>query len=463
MGAADKKICPKSPRRSVPIVSRVFPDESPSGSAPRRRCACGATHDVPIEAVVIDENAFDRLGGFLTAHRWSRPFVVMDANTEEVAGGRVVAALAHENLRVGALCFPERHGLLADEAHVARLDEALAGMEADSIVAVGSGVITDLTRYVASHLGRPFISVPTAASMDGYASGVAAMEFGGMKTTFAAVTPVAIFAEPVTVAAAPAEMTRAGLGDLLGKATARLDWLASHALYGEAFCAEVARRVIAPAMQAAAHVDEILERSPEAISRVLHGLIESGVAMAMVGSSRPASGCEHHASHFWDLLASQGRRPHASHGLQVGYATHFAMRLQKFAFGGAVTELAAARPVDAGSEDAAMWFAGHRAELDAVLEEKRRFLAGHASAWPGTLAGWEAVRERVGETMNLFPAVKEALCAAGIPAEEGFLDLDRATLRTTFRVANRIRSRYTVLDFLEGQGRLDEAVDAVVS
>ena len=52
---------------------------------------------------------------------------------------------------------------------------------------------------------------------------------------------------------------------------------------------------------------------------------------------------------------------------------------------------------------------------------------------------------------------------ARIPAEPGFLGLDRATLETTFRVANRIRARYTVLDFLEGQDRLGEAVEAALA
>ena len=68
----------------------------------------------------------------------------------------------------------------------------------------------------------------------------------------------------------------------------------------------------------------------------MRALIDSGLAMAAVGSSRPASGCEHHASHLWDLLAGRGVRPRALHGLQVGYATVFAMRLQRYAFGGAV-------------------------------------------------------------------------------------------------------------------------------
>ena len=436
----------------------------PAGSVPPRACACGAVHHVPVEAVVIGEDAIEQLGAWARGRHFTRPFVVMDANTEEAVGRRVVRELSGEKLTVRTLCFPERDGLLADETSVARLESALQAAEPDCLVAVGSGVITDVTRFVASRTGREFVSVPTAASMDGYASGVAAMQFGGMKTTFPAAAPVAIFADTVTVAAAPPDMARSGLGDLLGKATARVDWLMSHALYGEPFCAEVERRVIDPVTKAAADVGQILAGQPEAVRQLLHGLIESGVAMAMVGSSRPASGCEHHASHFWDLLASQGRRSHAPHGLQVGYATHFAMRLQQYAFGGGVVTLAAPRLIGDGDGDGVdPWFAGHEADVRAVVEDKRRFASEHRVAWPTSRSGWRAVQARATEPMRLFPLVAGALSAAGIPSQPGFLALDGATLRTTFRWANRIRSRYTVLDFLEGQGRLDEAIDVVLS
>jgi glycerol-1-phosphate dehydrogenase [NAD(P)+] len=288
------------------------------------------------------------------------------------------------------------------------------------------------------------------------------MEFGGMKASFPATAPVAVFADTTTIAAAPLDMTRAGLGDLLAKASSRVDWLASHLLYGEHYCATVERRVTESLVRAATHVEDVLGGSPGAVGGLLRGLVESGVAMAMVGSSRPASGCEHHASHFWDLLAANGRRRHTSHGLQVGYATQFAMRLQQHAFGGAVHELSSPRPVASGSGDAGSWFAGHGEEVAAVMEEKRRFSNERASRWPTTMSEWEAAQSALREAMGVFPLVAEALSSAGIHPDPGYLGLDRPTLRTTFRVANRIRSRYTVLDFLEGQGRLVEAIDEVI-
>jgi glycerol-1-phosphate dehydrogenase [NAD(P)+] len=385
--------------------------------------------------------------------------LVMDANTEQAAGRRVARELEEAAVGVAELCFPDRSGLAADENAVAAARGRLRGESFDAVVAVGSGVLTDVTRYAAHLEDRDFVSVPTAASMDGYASSVAAMEFDGVKVTYPARAPLAIFADPAVLAAAPPELTRSGLGDLLGKATARVDWLASHLLYGEAYSAAVDARILGPLGYAVENADSVLGGETAAVEALMRGLLESGVAMAIVGSSRPASGCEHHASHFWDLLAARGLRDHAPHGLQVGYATHFAMRLQHFAYAGGVPELVRPRagdPLDAGAR---RWLGVPAPKIVAAVEEKRRFIAAGQESWPRGAERWAALRAELDPAMEVFPAVGEALAKASIPAEPGYLDVDAETLRATFHYASRLRARYTVIDFLEGQGALDDALD----
>jgi glycerol dehydrogenase-like iron-containing ADH family enzyme len=63
--------------------------------------------------------------------------------------------------------------------------------------------------------------------------------------------------------------------------------------------------------------------------------------------------------------------------------------------------------------------------------------------------------------LALFDEVSAALDAAEIPAAAGYLEVDDDMLRATFRFANRLRARYTVLDFLEGQDKLEAALDAI--
>ena len=427
------------------------------------RCSCGSIHFTPIEAVVIDDAALDHLVGYVARGNWANPFVVMDVNTADVAGANVVAELGRAGISVRHHTYLESLGLLADEGAVSRLEAALARSTADVLIAVGSGVITDLTRFVAHEKGMNFISVPTAASMDGYASGVAAMEFQGMKTTSAALAPRAIFADPRVIAAAPAVMTRSGVGDLLGKASAHIDWRLAHGLFGEELCEIVEQRVAEPMIDVALHVEEIVGQSRASTAQLLRGLIESGIAMAMVGSSRPASGCEHHASHFWDLLAQRGQHHHAPHGLQVGYATHFALRLQRWALAEIQELPQSPRPAGIESDQARTWFVGHRDQVDAVLAEKARYLLQHEHAWPSTNDAWEGVRRGMQPELSRASLIDDALTAAGIPFEIGYLDLEASTLAATFRFANRIRARYTVIDFLESQGLLVDAITAVIN
>jgi glycerol-1-phosphate dehydrogenase [NAD(P)+] len=374
----------------------------------------------------------------------------------------VVADLKRAGVACDELVFPHRHGLIADKRAVEDVRARSPGRTA--IVAVGSGVLTDIVRYAAHRESRDFLSVPTAASMDGYASSVAALQVDGVKVTYPARAPAAIFADPGVAAAAPSELTRAGIGDLLGKATARVDWLAAHLLYGEPFNARAAEMVLGPLSFAAGNAEALTAGAPDAVGGLLTGLIQSGIAIAIAGSSRPASGCEHHASHFWDLLAAHGRRAHAPHGLQVGYATRFAMRLQRFAFAGGVTELA--RPLIAADPlgpDARRWLGEPSAEIRTAVAEKQRFIADVPDSWPRGTHAWDTLRSRLSEALELFPRVEHALTLAAIPDAPGFLELDKPTLLATFRYATRLRARYTAIDFLEGQGALDAALEAMLT
>ncbi len=367
--------------------------------------------------------------------------MVSDVNTREASGVRA----AREYV------FDVRRGLKAGLDEVGAVRER-AG-EGRRLVAVGSGVITDIVRYAAHLSDADFVSVPTAASMDGYASSVAALEINGVKVTKPARAPIAILADPRVSAAAPVELTRAGLGDLLAKATALVDWLAAHLLYGEAYSPAVVERMRGPLSFAAANVAAVLGGGADSVAQLLAGLIESGVAMAIVGNSRPASGCEHHASHFWDLLAARGVRPHRAHGLQVGHATRYAMRLQRFAYAGRVDPLRKPVPVeDPLGSDARRWLGEPTADVVQAVEEKQRYVA-ELTRWPRDAAAWETVRASLRSALGLFPSVQAALDLADIR-----VDVDPETLRATFQFASRLRARYTVIDFLEGQEKLQQAI-----
>jgi len=399
--------------------------------------------------VVIGEDALERLA----AEPPPKPLVVMDANTRQAAGARVAALLGNAAVFV----FDQREDLHPGPEEAARVRTQIEN--GSTPVAVGSGVITDIVRYAADQADRDFLSVPTAASMDGYSSSVAAMQVQGVKVTYPARPPRAIFADPRVLAEAPRALTRAGIGDLLGKATAGVDWLAAHLLYSERYDERIATDTRRAMLRVARRVPELMAGRPEAMRELLDGLIESGLSIARFGNSRPASGLEHHASHFWDLLASRGMHEHSSHGLQVGYATGFGMRLQRYAYGGGVAELreprAAPHPLDRAAQ---RWLGEPTGDIIEAVRAKQELTALRPATWPAGQVAWDEVRRAIAGAMAPFPEVERALEQAQIPAAPGFLGLTRETLEATLHHATRLRDRYTTIDFLEGQGRLDQAI-----
>jgi glycerol-1-phosphate dehydrogenase [NAD(P)+] len=265
------------------------------------------------------------------------------------------------------------------------------------------------------------------------------------------------------LAQAPAELTRAGAGDLLAKATARVDWLAAHLLCGEPFVAAAADLMLEPLEFAISQSAQIADAQPAAVAELLRGLIQSGQAIALAGSSRPASGCEHHASHFWDLLAARGLREHGSHGLQVGYATRFAIRLQRFAYAGPLWSLRPpAPPPDPLGSAARAWLGDPGSEIAAAVDEKARFIEDAAGAWPSDDRAWNRVRDALAGALALADGVPDALDVLGIPSAPGYLEINDRMLKAAFRFAGRLRARYTTIDFLEGQDELASALEAVV-
>ena len=116
-----------------------------------------------------------------------------------------------------------------------------------------------------------------------------------------AVAPVMVVADTDIFSNAPVELVRSGIGDILAKFTALADWRIAHIVTGEYLC-ETIYGIVDEALQSVANgIDDILTGSPKAYEDVMYALVMSGVAMQMIGNSRPASGCEHHISHMIEM------------------------------------------------------------------------------------------------------------------------------------------------------------------
>ena len=198
----------------------------------------------------------------------------------------------------------------------------------DLILAVGSGTIHDISRYVAFQYRIPFISVPTAASVDGFVSTVAAMTWNGLKRTMPAAPPLAVFADTDIFAKAPKRLNASGVSDLLGKYICLADWKIANMLTGEYYCSYVAEMEEKALKTVRSCLRAIAAGEEESCEKLMYALILSGLAMQMVGNSRPASCAEHHLSHLWEMEVINEHLD-ALHGEKVSVGTVLVLREYK--------------------------------------------------------------------------------------------------------------------------------------
>ena len=276
--------------------------------------------DQPLQAVTVDDRATDHLVHFCREHNLTKLFMVADQNTYAAQGKAVEAALRGAGFDLKQVVFGSEEEVVADAQHV--LDVlAEADRQDRTFIAVGTGTLTDITRFSSHRTKTSFISVPTAPSVDGFASVGAPLIIHGVKITLICHAPIAVFADIRTLANAPRAMIAAGFADMLGKYTSVADWRIGRLLWGEPYDEAIAVRILAAVDQCATHAAAIGEGSSAAVRTLMDALLESGYCMLDFGTSRPASGAEHHYSHDREMKLLQEGRPAILHGAKVGVAT----------------------------------------------------------------------------------------------------------------------------------------------
>ncbi len=208
-------------------------------------------------------------------------------------------------------------------AYARQLVDEVRSYKPKLVIGFGGGKSIDLAKYVAYKLGLHFISAPTSASHDGIASPFASLKGTEKPYSIRAATPLAIIADTSIVARAPERLLRAGSGDLIAKLTAVRDWQLAHKLKNEYYGEYAASLALLSAKHVMKFASLIRRGGSDAARIVLEGLISSGVAMCIAGSTRPASGSEHLFSHALDMIAPKP----ALHGEQVALGTIMMMYL----------------------------------------------------------------------------------------------------------------------------------------
>jgi glycerol-1-phosphate dehydrogenase [NAD(P)+] len=410
-----------------------------------------------IKKITVEKNAIQLLPKYL--HHLCETgtiLLIADNHTYRAAGERVKGTLVSAGFIVREVILHRDQPLVPDEK---ALGEILVKMdfEISILLAVGSGSITDLTRYISHKFGKPFFAIPTAPSMDGYASSVAPLTINGFKQTLAAISPTAIFAEPEILAKAPTEMILAGFGDLLGKYTSLADWKLSHIINGESYSKELAAMVRSTVDKTVTDFNKQIT-DLTLIKNLTEALIISGEVMLQWGNSRPASGAEHHLAHFWEMQALlTGQKSHL-HGTKVGIAVILVAEVYHKLF---KLEIAEVKQLIAQSAP--------ESELDCTKRIKKVFgplaedvlndLNGHyldlekrAVRQRMILKNWATMKKWVENNVPTGEQIRELMLQVGAPVEVEAIDVNSEMLKIALENAKEVRARYTVFRLAEDIG-----------
>ena len=267
-----------------------------------QECGCGFKHDKTLRRVLFAplRESLDRLEEF----DLQPPYAVFyDEVTREVAGRMVQEILGARGVLVGSPTFQEAE------------EKAGALRDVRTVIAVGGGTVIDVAKYAAYISGADFVSIPTAPSHDGIVSPIASLFTEDRRRSVLTRAPVMALIDASLLSSAPAELIASGFGDILAKIVSIKDWQLGRDEVSEEYC-ETAESLTLKAVNLVIDALTGGHGLPERVELLATALINSGVAMMIVGSSRPASGSEHLISHYLDMRLEKRLR----HGIQCGMA-----------------------------------------------------------------------------------------------------------------------------------------------
>ncbi|MCL2704337.1 MAG: sn-glycerol-1-phosphate dehydrogenase [Defluviitaleaceae bacterium] len=394
--------------------------------------------------IEISEDILTNIPGWIKAKGYDNVLVVQDINTHEAAGARICVLLKEAGIGFDEFVYADGE-LKADEAAIDALSKAVLPQH-NLLLGVGSGTITDLCKYVGHKTLKPCVIAATAPSMDGYASKGAAMTILGMKITPQTICPEAVFCDITVMKDAPMIMFASGLGDMLGKYSAMADWELSHILTGEPMPPEI-YGMMSEALRLCAESAGVLQnRDIQAVTRLTEGLVLSGIAMSLYGDSRPASGTEHHLSHYWEMRRLAEHKKPVAHGLSVGVGALCALTLWKSL---------PVQPERPGEQDRA-WIEGLVASQYGNSAPELLKTQNPNLPYDLILEKWAEIKE-IARKLPEPGDVAELLKTVGAPVSPCDVSVDSNLLRESILLARERKKVYTVLQLLGDLNLLEKS------
>lgn len=420
-------------------------------------CECGRSHTIPIKRLVYAEDALERLPKVLGSFLGGRSIVlVADRRTWDIVGRIAKNALEQTGWSARHIIVPDTTAgsPVCDDITRDWLNEQLPN--ADIALAVGSGVINDLTKWSAFERDLPYAVLATAATMNGFTAANVAPAVKGVKTIIPARPPLAVFAVPSVIIDAPFELTAAGLGDTIAKPVSTADWIMNNIFCDEYFCRYCSEMINDLEPYYLDRPAEIKDRQPAAIEALFNALLYSGIAMTIVGTSAPASGGEHLLSHTLDMMSSIDGVAHDLHGRQVGLGAIFASALYDHIFN---IESIEHRPLPSDIDEA---FWGNLAEnvRQQYVQKKPALRIICEKLEDGKT--WRAFRNVAKKQVRCPREIKKCLETAGAAHTFADIGCSRERLLAAALHMHEIRKRPTIVDLAWMVGILPDAAGEII-
>lgn len=275
-----------------------------------------AVTNIPIPAILeIRNGVIFQLDQLLAKHHFSNALFLFDSFTNDTYKQEVIDRM--ESIKVKPL-------LLQPHLDIEDLIKLAFSLERfDVVISMGGGAVIDYGKYIAFSRRSPFISIPTSASNDGFASSNCSLTVNGKKTTVPARVPFGIVADLGIIQHVPERFILAGIGDLMSNITALYDWEFEEkqgVSVVNAFAHMISKKAVNSFIRTP--MDNI--KNPIFLKELVSSLTMGGISTVISGNSSPISGSEHLISHALDKISTS---PHM-HGIQVGVATYIVANAQ---------------------------------------------------------------------------------------------------------------------------------------
>lgn len=424
------------------------------------------------KACVISNGALERVPGLFLEHfeNAASAIIICDPRTLAAAGERVEELLKNSGVDVSRYVLePDGKTFHADYFYVDEVRGAIASAAKAGVmpvpVSVGSGVINDLTKLASGELNIAYMSVATAASVDGYSSfGAALRSPEGAKQTYACPAPRVIVADLDVMRTAPGWMAASGFADLMAKVPAGADWILAYELGASVWHDSAWHTVQDGLKDAIGDPEGVVAKKTEPLTRFVEGLMLGGFAMQDMQSSRPASGAEHLFSHLLEMRDHVFNGEIVPHGIQVGVFTLFMCRVyeQILAFDYSKLDVDKCmenwQTLEEAEKSGAEAFASTKFPSLGVTSVRAKFADRETTRarLENFKSRWSEIRSRLAEQLLPADEIKRRLEVVGAPTSpEAIGSTVEATLADV-RKTIFMRDRYMSLDFLALTGQLDE-------